>query len=177
MKVSVCVCVTKFSGSRKVEYDPIKFQHKLTRNNKKAGKLKEGRIQLRFEFTNPLTRKYKGILSIPVIAGYEWVLARLRCFCKYKIYKNGYSFVSRHFPCSVFPDKAVNALAPALKKFCVNFTLCFPWSIRSCYVNLVTYSWHGKYQLLYIRRWPDSISEYLYFEIWPLNKTVWPPLI
>ena len=57
----VGVCVTKFSGSRKVEYDPIKFQHKLTRNNKKAGKLKEGRIQLRFEFTKPIDLKYKAV--------------------------------------------------------------------------------------------------------------------
>ncbi len=50
----VGVCVTKFSGSRKVEYDPIKFQHKLTRNNKKSRET-EGRsnsIKVRIHQTN-----------------------------------------------------------------------------------------------------------------------------
>ena len=63
-----------------------------------------------------------GILSAPgIAAGYKWVPARIGCFSQNKIFfskyqrpiincKNGYSFVRRHFPCSVFPDSNVRKL-------------------------------------------------------------------
>ncbi len=57
----------------------------------------------------------QGILSVPGIAGYKWVPARIGHFSNKKYLflkyqrpifyrKNRYSFVSR--PCSVFPDQA-----------------------------------------------------------------------
>jgi hypothetical protein len=60
---------------------------------------------------------WQGILSVPGIAGYKWVPARIGRFYKDKIFfsyyqrpiknrKNRYSFVSQHFPCSVFPAYA-----------------------------------------------------------------------
>ena len=55
----------------------------------------------------------QGILSVLGIAGYVWAPARIGCFGNKKYLflkyqqqilnkKNVYSFVSRHFPCSVF---------------------------------------------------------------------------
>ncbi len=57
----------------------------------------------------------QGILSEPGIAGYKWVPSflvfnrPLVLWKKYFVflkttYSSRYSFVSRHFPCSVFPD-------------------------------------------------------------------------
>jgi len=71
----------------------------------------------------------QGILSIPGIAGYGWVPARIDHFYNYKIFfsyykwpiknsKNGYSFVSSHFPCSVFPARANSQYCPScLQKY------------------------------------------------------------
>jgi len=62
-------------------------------------------------------KRRQGILSVSRIAGYEWVPDRIGHFYKYKIFfftipicpiknrKNRHTFVSRHFPCSLFPGE------------------------------------------------------------------------
>ncbi len=78
----------------------------------------------------------QGILSVPGIAGYEWVPARIGRFYKDKIFffiiptanknmKNMYLFLSRHFPCSVFPDSTKLLLGNNYWFFCVNLSFYF----------------------------------------------------
>ncbi len=118
-----------------------------------------------------------SVLYMLGIAGYEWVPARIGHFYKYNFFfimpmanknrKNWYSFVSWHFPCSVFPV------------FIIDEPPCFQrWEAVQCTAfqgfSLLVFSvsiWY-KTRVLYLRNFRKTLTKILAKQTFTFSKLI-----